>query len=84
MNTNIYGTTLIHPKTGYVVGLIDYLDPTHSAATECETIDEARIAVRELLADYTTSQIVVLGSNLSEYAIHADHDLADIAFERMF
>jgi hypothetical protein len=84
MNTNIYGTTLIHPKTGYVVGLIDYLDPTHSAATECETIEDARSAVRELLADYTTSQIVVLGSNLSEYAIHADHDLADIAFELMF
>jgi hypothetical protein len=84
MNTNIYGTTLIHPKTGYVVGLIDYLDPTHSAATKCETIEDARSAVRELLADYTTSQVVVLGSNLSEYAIHADHDLADIAFELMF
>ena len=84
MNTNIYGTTLIHPKTGYVVGLIDYLDPTHSAATECETIDEARVAVRELLANYNTSQVVVLGSDLSEYAIHADHDLADIAFELMF
>lgn len=84
MNTNIYSTTLTYPKTGYVVGLIDYLDPTHSAATECETIEEARVAVRELLADYTTSQIVVLGPHLSEYAIYADHDLADIAFERMF
>ena len=84
MNTNIFGTTLIHPRTGYVVGLIDYLDPTHSTATACDTIDDARSAVRELLADYTTSQVVVLGSDLSEYAIHADHDLADIAFELMF
>jgi len=81
---NIFGTTLDHPKTGYVVGLIDYLDPTHSAATICATIDEARSAVRELLADYTTSQIVVLGSNLSEYAIHVDHPRFDIAFELMF
>jgi hypothetical protein len=81
---NIFGTTLIHPTTGYIVGLIDYLDPTHSAATTCATIEEARDAVRELLADYNTSQIVVLGSGLSEYAIHADHDLTDIAFELMF
>ena len=81
---NIFGTTLIHPKTGYIVGLIDYLDPTHSAATICATIEEARDAVRELLADYTTSQIVVLGSNLSEYAIHVDHPRFDIAFELMF
>jgi hypothetical protein len=81
---NIFGTTLSHPNTGYIVGLIDYLDPTHSAATICVTIDEARDAVRDLLADYNTSQIVVLGSGLSEYAIYVDHDLTDIAFELMF
>ena len=80
---NIYDTTLAHPKTGYIVGLIDYLDPTHSAATACGSETERNDAIHKLLAAYEPNQIVVLGPDRHEYRVHADNAAA-IAVERMF
>lgn len=80
---NIYNTTLTHPKAGYIVGLIDYLDPTHSATTACVNETERNAAIRALLADYDASQLIVLGSHRREYRVHADNSGA-IAVERMF
>jgi hypothetical protein len=79
----IYSTTLTHPERGYVVGLIDYLDPTHSVAKHCANETERNDAIRSLLADYDATQLIVLGSQGREYRVHADNSNA-IAVERMF
>lgn len=76
---NIYSTTLSHPAHGYIVGLIDYLDPTHSAATICNDEAQRDDAVRRLLADYRCEQIIVLDSQGHEYLTH--YDPSGIAFE---
>lgn len=81
---NIYSTTLPTPENGYIVGLIDYLDPTHSAATLCANETERNAAVRRLLADYRSEQIIVLDAHRHEYLAVCDQSGTNLVFERVF
>jgi hypothetical protein len=75
---SIYDSTIEAPETGYHIGLIDYLDPTHSVLVRRGGPVGAKRYIASLLDDYRPEQIVCIDSDGITYRIEVTHDITGI------